>query len=376
MSLLNRFVTTAVAAASVTAAGLAMGPAAGATPTSGSPFISHFHQLATIASTVPRNGDVNPYGVAVVRHSRGRLHRGDVLVSNFNSKANLQGTGTTIVEISPSGQRTLFAHITKSQLNGSCPGGVGLTTALVTLHGGWVIVGSLPSTDGTAATSKAGCLIVLDSHGSVRETITGHGINGPWDAAAVQRGRTAYLFVTNVLNGTVAAKGNVVHRGTVVRLRLRLSRYRAPRVVGSAKIGSGFSEQTNSTTFVVGPTGLGLNRAGTLYVADTGQNRITWIPNALTRRTSAGTGMVLTSGGRLSAPLGLAVAPGGDVLTVNGNNGLIVETTPAGVQVAKRLLDSSGSPKGNGALFGLAVAPHRAGVYYVDDAANTLRLLH
>jgi DNA-binding beta-propeller fold protein YncE len=161
-----------------------------------------------------------------------------------------------------------------------------------------------------------------------------------------------------------------------VRLRLRLSRHRPPRVVGSAKIGSGFSEQTNSTTFVVGPTGLGLNRAGTLYVADTGENRITWIPNALTRRTSAGTGMVLTSGGRLSSPLGLAVAPGGDVLTVNGNNGLIVETTPAGVQVAKRLLDSSGSPKGNGALFGLAVAPHRAGVYYVDDAANTLRLLH
>jgi len=28
------------------------------------------------------------------------------------------------------------------------------------------------------------------------------------------------------------------------------------------------------------------------------------------------------------------------------------------------------------ALFGLAVAPYGSGVYYVDDAANFLRLLH
>ena len=64
------------------------------------------HKLTTIGSTVPANGDVNPYGVAVVPHSRGRLHRGDVLVSNFNNKANLQGTGTTIVQVSPGGHRT------------------------------------------------------------------------------------------------------------------------------------------------------------------------------------------------------------------------------------------------------------------------------
>jgi hypothetical protein len=376
MSLLNRFVTTAAAAATVTAAGLAMGPAAGAMPTPGMPFITHFHRLSNIASTVPHNGDVNPYGVAVVRHSRGRLHRGDVLVSNFNNQANLQGTGSTIVEISPSGHRTLFAHIRPAQVAGRCPGGVGLTTALVALRPGWVIVGSLPSMDGSAATAKAGCLIVLGPGGRVRETITGHGINGPWDATAVQRGRTAEVFVTNVLNGTVAAGGHVVHRGTVVRLRLRLFVHRPPRVVASTRIGSGFAEQTDPAAFVLGPTGVGLNRAGTLFVADTVKNRVTWIPHALTRHSSAGTGMVLTKGGKLNAPLGLAVAPGGDVLTVNGNNGLIVETSPGGAQVASRLLNSTGSPKGAGALFGLAIAPHRAGVYFVDDITNQLRLLH
>jgi hypothetical protein len=376
MSLLTRIATGAVAMASVTAAGLTMTPAASATPTAHPSFLAHFHKNSHVASTVPASGDVNPYGVAVVRQSRGRLHRGDVLVSNFNNSKNLQGTGTTIVEISPGGHRTQFARIRAAQLPGACPGGVGLTTALVALRGGWVIAGSLPSTDGTAATAKAGCLIVLNSQGKVAETITGYGLNGPWDATAVQHGRTADVFVTNVLNGTVKAGGAVVHRGTVLRLRLRLFAHRPPRVIGAATIGSGFAEQTNAAAFVIGPTGLGLGRFGTLYVADTSANRITAIPHAVTRHTTAGTGSVVTVNGALNAPLGLAIAPGGDVLTVNGGNGLIVETTPGGAQVAKRLLDSSGSPKGAGALFGLAIAPHGAGVYFVDDATNTLRLLH
>ena len=374
MSLLNRFVTVAAAAATVTATGLAMGPAAGATPTPSLPFIAHFHKLTNIASTVPHNGDVNPYGVAVVRQSRGRLHRGDVLVSNFNNKANLQGTGTTIVEVSPRGKVTQFAAISSAWLPAVCPGGIGLTTALVVVHN-WVIVGSLPSTDGSAATSGAGCLLVLDSSGKVRSIISGHGINGPWDMTAVGHRRTAALFVTSVLNGTVAAKGAVVHRGTILRLVLRFRGSRVPALRSVTMVGSGFSERTDAAAFVVGPTGLGVGRRGTLYVADTGPNRITAIGHALTRATSAGTGRVLTSGGWLSSPLGLAIAPNGDVLTVNGANGRIVETSPRGVQVASRFLDRSGSPAGSGALFGLAVAPHGAGLYYVDDAVNTLRLL-
>jgi hypothetical protein len=92
--------------------------------------------------------------------------------------------------------------------------------------------------------------------------------------------------------------------------------------------------------------------------------------------SSAGTGFVLTSGGRLNAPLGLVIAPNSDVLTVNGGDGRIVETATGGTQVAHRFLDRSGSPPGSGALFGLAVVPRDGGVYYVDDATNTLRLLH
>jgi hypothetical protein len=377
MSVIHRVVTSAsaVVAAVIAGAGLAAATPALAASHPDS-FIGHLHHNSGIASTVPANGDVNPYGVAVVRRSRGLLKRGDVLVSNFNNSANLQGTGTTIVEISPAGHVTQFARIRAAQLPGRCPGGVGLTTALSVLPGGWVVVGSTPSTDGTAATAKAGCLIVLDSRGRVRETISGHGINGPWDMTALSVGPLSELFVTNVLHGTVAAGGGVVHRGTVLRLLVLTSPNRPPRLLAVTTIGSGFAERTDPAAFVVGPTGVGLGRHGTLYVADTAMNRITAIRHAVTRVTSAGTGAVLTSGGHLNAPLGLAIAPGGDVLTVNGGDGQIVETSPAGVQVAHRFLDISGSPPGSGALFGLAVAPGGRGVYFVDDATNFLRLLH
>jgi hypothetical protein len=376
MSVIHRLMATAATAALTAGAGLAMMAPASASTSPSATFIGQFSKLKTIASTVPGNGDVNPYGVAVVGLNRGKLHRGDILVSNFNNKGNLQGTGTTIVQVSPGGQQTLFAHITRSDLTGPCPGGVGLTTALGILRGGWVVVGSTPSKNGDAATAKAGCLIVLDSHGTVRETISGNGINGPWDMAVLRKGLDADLFVTNVLNGTVAAKGAVVDEGTVLRLLVRTYWNSPPKLLGVTTIGSGFSEQTNSSAFIIGPTGVGLDGNGTLYVADTGENRITGIPYAATRTSSAGTGTVLTSGGRLNGPLGLAIAPNGDVLTVNGGDGRIVETTTGGAQVAHRFLDRSGSPAGSGALFGLAVAPQDGGVYYVDDATNTLRLLH
>jgi len=374
MTAIKRIVTAAAAAGAV--AGLAFVPATQALASPNGSFIGGFHKITTVGSTVPGNGDVNPYGIVVLKHNAGKLRAGHILISNFNNKANLQGTGTTIVELSPGGRRTLFARISARSLPGRCPGGVGLTTALAVLRGGWVVVGSTPSRNGMASTSSAGCLIVLDNQGHVRETISGHGINGPWDATSLNLGKHADLFVTNVLNGTKAANGTVVHRGTVLRLRLRLFSHRAPRLQAVTRIGSGFAQRTDPAAFVLGATGVGLSRTGTLYVANAENSKITAIRNAVTRRTSAGTGALLTSGGALNAPLGLTIAPNGNVLTVNGGNGKIVETTPSGKQIDSRFLDRSGSPAGAGALFGLALAPHGRGVYYVDDAVNTLRLLH
>ena len=365
--------STALAGAAATAL-FAVAPVAQAG--TGGSFIGGFKKLTTIGSTVPANGDVNPYGTVLVTKNQGALVRGDVLISNFNNSKNLQGTGTTIVQVSPSGKLSQFAKINAAKLPGKCPGGVGLTTALTILRGGWVVVGSLPTKDGSAATSSAGCLIVLDNHGRVRETFAGNGINGPWDMTSVSHGPFAELFVTNVLKGTKAAGGSVVNNGTVLRLALLVGGSQPPRLINTTTIGSGFPQRTDPAALVIGATGVGLAPSGTLYVANGVDSAINAIPGATWRSSSAGTGTMITKGGALNTPLGLIIAPNGDVLTVNGGNGLIVETTPSGNQVAKKMLDSSGSPPGAGALFGLALAPHNAGVYYVDDAVNTLRLLH
>jgi hypothetical protein len=366
---------TAGAVGALLAVGVvAVAPAAGASTISS--FVGGFKTITTVASTVPKNGDVNPYGVAVVTRSKDRLHRGDVLVSNFNDKANTQGTGTTIVEVAPNRSVRVFAQINAAHLPGACPGGVGLTTALAILGNDWVIVGSLPTNAGNPATAKAGCLLVLNSDGRVVETFHGHGINGPWDMTAVGGRRVSTLFVTNVLNGTVAANGKTVHRGTVLRLIVTTPDHGLPRLIADTTIGSGFAEETNSSALVIGPTGVGLGRNGTLFVADTLGNRIAAIPNALLRSRSAGTGLTVSRNGALQGPLGVAIAPNGDALAVNSLNGNLVEIKPNGSQVAIKKLDTSGSPAGAGALFGLAVAPYGSGVYFVDDATNTLDLLH
>ena len=370
---IQRTRTWVITLAVVALGALAAAPALAASGT----FLGSLHKKHKIASTVPANGDVNPYGIAVAPTTTGNLVAGDVLISNFNNKANKQGTGKTIDEISPSGHLHLFASLNPSMLPGSCPGGVGLTTALVALRSGWVIVGSLPTKNGSSSTMKAGCLIVINPSGQAVETISGSPINGPWDMTAMDNGSTATLFVTNVLNGTVKAHGKTVHRGTVVRIGLSTPTTGSPMVMSETVIGKGLPERTDPAALVVGPTGVGLSN-GKLFVANSAGNAIGAISGAMSRSTPAAPTMI-SKGQHLNDPLGLAIAPNGDVLTTNGGDGKLVETTPSGSQVAVRVLDNTPvppGPAGNGTLFGLTVAPSHNGVYFVDDGNNTLNLLH
>ena len=350
----------------VTAAGLLTAGSALAAPAGhgGTSFIGPLHHTRVVASTIPKNGDVNPYGVAVVPRSAGDLRRGDVLVSNFNNSTNTQGTGSTIVEVTPGGHQSLFAHVT----DGNCPGGVGLTTALVVLRSGWVIVGSLPTQSSVTTNggiSGPGCLIVLDKWGHVRNTIT-QGIDGPWDMTSVDLGGFTELFVTNVLGGILGPANP--NGGTVERLLINSGYTHVPHVLASTQIGSGFPARTDPNALVIGPTGVGVSRNGTAYVADTLSNRIAAIPNAVFRHHDDGTGATVTQGGWLVGPLGLAIAPNGNILTVNGGNGSMVETTPFGKQIVKKTVDHNQGGAGN--LFGLAVKPGADAVYFVDDFMN------
>src|SRR5579862_4191894 len=146
-------------------------------------------------STVPPTGDANPYGVAFVPDgfpADGPLRAGDVLVSNFNNGANQQGTGASIVQVSPPGNASVF-------FQGSTP--LGLTTALGVLRRGFVLVGTLPTTYdsiGNVMSIGQGSLLVLNRFGTVVATLSDPALlDGPWDLTVRDLGDKAQVFVSN-----------------------------------------------------------------------------------------------------------------------------------------------------------------------------------
>ncbi|KVZ89921.1 hypothetical protein [Burkholderia ubonensis] len=369
---LRRLASSALAAAALAAAAFAHAEPQG--------FLETLHRHATLVNTVPDNGDQNPYAIAVAPVSAGTIQRGDVLVDNFNNAANLQGTGSTIVNYRPSTQQlSLFASIPRDLK--ACPGGVGLSTAMTMLKSGWVIVGSTPSNDGTTNTKGAGCLIVLDPHGKIASTWSTPNINDPWgNMAVVDRGDSATLFVSMAGFGVGGADGNppVYKQATVLRLDLAIPNGQPPVIKQETVIASGLGAQADKSVFLVGPTGLALSGdQKKLYVSDAIGNRIVEIDDPLTRDTSAGVGRQVTADGFLHRPLALATAPNGHLLATNALNGQVVEIDPvAGKQLYARWIntDKAQTPPGSGDLFGIAMTPEGDGFYFVADDVNTLML--
>ncbi|MGA9137368.1 MAG: hypothetical protein WBZ39_05475 [Methylovirgula sp.] len=339
-------------------------------------FLDSLQKQTMLVSTIPDNGDVNPYAVVVAPLSIGKIQKGDVLVDNFNDHNNLQGLGTTIVDYSAGSKAvTLFATVPRHLAQ--CPGGVGLTTAMTMLRSGYVIVGSLPSDDGTMRTAGQGCLIVFDSNGKFVEALADANINGPWgNMAVVDRGSSATLFISNIGAGARPSGGS--NHAAVVRFELAIANG-PPTIKSETVIGSGFSETPDKDVFVIGPTGLVLDKNGTLYVSNALGNSVNAIPQALTRKDGAGTGAVITKDGMLKRPLAMTMAPNGNLLVVNALNGEVVEVNPAThEQVAARWVnvDKAQSPPGSGDLFGIALTLDGKGFYYVNDDVNELALAH
>jgi hypothetical protein len=320
--------------------------------------VSFLSSLKNVAnpSTVPANGDENPYGVVFVSQGGGLLKTGGILVSNFNNGMNLQGTGTTIVQIGKHDNQSLF-------FQGKT--GLGLTTALGVLPGNLVIVGNVPTTDGTSATVMQGSLLIISPKGTLVDTLASSTLlDGPWDLTLQATGNSAVVFVSNVLSGTVTRLNITVKRGT-------------PTVTGMTQIASGYLHRTDPNALVVGPTGLLFDSSkDLLYVASTGDNEIFSIANAATTTTDNGMGTVVYSDrAHLHGPLALASAPNGDLLTSNGDavnpdpthNSEIVEFTPSGSFVDELQVDSA-----VGAAFGIAVSNGELAA--VDDNTNTLHI--
>jgi hypothetical protein len=296
-------------------------------------------QSAT-SSTVPANGDVNPYGIAFVPvgvPSWSTLKPGDVVVSNFNAKSNLQGTGTTIVKLVPNGNPVTFfaGH------------NLGLTTALAVLRSGFVLVGNVPTTDGKTVIPPGSLLVLNPQGGLVKELKDPNLLDGPWDLAVIDGGQFVKVFVSDVLNGTVA------------RIDLEIGANGVQVLPTSTIIASGYLHRGDPSALVVGPTGLAYDaQHDVLYVASTGDNAVFAIYGAAAANHSGGVGRVIYQDNKhLHGPLALALAPNGHLVTANGDAvnpdpqqpSEIVEFTVDGQFVAQMSVDAT-----QGSAFGLA----------------------
>lgn len=317
-----------------------------------------------VVSTIPANGDLNPYGVATVPRGfpqGGMVNPGDILVSNFNSNTNLQGTGTTIVRIQSSGPASLF-------FQGTAP--LGLSTALNILRAGFVLVGNFPSPDlsGNCQTATAGSILVIDRNGNQAGSITDPSINGPWDSTLIDNGNTAKLFIANGLNGTVVRLDLTVGAGGVTLKK-------------ATQIASGYGHQCDAVTFVDAPTGLVFDpESSNLFVASSLDNAVFAVSDADDRTHDGGTGRVIYRDPvHLHGALAMVEAANGHLLVANNDAvGInpdpnqpseIVEFTKGGRFVREISVDQNG-----GGSFGLNVATFRdsARFAFVDDNVNAL----
>ena len=317
-----------------------------------------------VLSTIPPNGDLNPYGVATVPQqfpAGATVNPSDILVSNFNNSSNLQGTGTTIVRIQASGPASVF-------FQGKAP--LGLTTALNVLQAGFVVVGNFPSPDlsGNCATAQAGSILVINKKGKQVGSIVDPSINGPWDSALFDQGRTAKLFVANGLSGTI------------VRLDLAVN----PSGVSLQKatqIASGYGNHCDPVTFVDAPTGLVYDSTtDVLFVASTVDNAIFAVSGAGNRTNDSGMGTIVYQDPvHLHGPLAMAMAPNGHLI-VSNNDAInpdpnqpseIVEFTTQGAFVRQISVDQN-----PGGSFGLNIVASlsAARFAFVDDNVNALSI--
>lgn len=339
------------------------------------------------------NGDVNPYGIAFVPKGittahASRFNTGDLLISNFNNAANVAGTGTTITRVTPRGVVSNFFTTTP---------GHGLTNGLVIMQNGAVIVGSLPTNNGVP---QSGSIFFLNRLGKGIPvtwnggTQTGSGageitnailtggnrsgpnlspIQGPWSMVLDDTGTgTAKLYVSMVLSGAVQ------------RFDLAYDVDQANILItGITRIADGHAHKLDAAGLVLGPAGLyhfvkldaktGF-RHDDLYIANSADNNIYMVNDAGWTTTHV-TGMpgvkisvvetipdpnnanATITANPLHGPLGLALAPNGNLLAANSDPAAsmdpnhpseLIEFQPDGTFVSRFSLDPA-----NGGAFGI-----------------------
>jgi hypothetical protein len=283
--------------------------------------------------------------------------------------------GSHIVQkITPAGVVTTFAG--QAGVNGSSDGSSSATfnhpTGVAVDGAGNVYVADTNNNEVRKVTA-AGVVSTLAGvagiTGSADGTGTAASFNGP---SGVAVDATGNLYVSDTLNHTIR---KVTSAGAVTTIA---------GVAGA----SGFVDATGSAAQFHGPQGLALDASGDLFVADTNNNAI--------RKLVTATGLVTTIAGQTGVagstdgtnsqaqfhyPSGIAVDPAGNLYVADTDNHALRKIASSGsVSTLAGLAGSSGSADGAGTTarfaFPTGVAMDGTGDVYVADTNNdTIRFV-
>ncbi|MEO6834896.1 MAG: hypothetical protein ABI231_03200 [Candidatus Tumulicola sp.] len=327
-----------------------------------SPDVSVLKQLknqVVIGSTVdPVNGAQNPYGLSVAPSTSGKLTAGDLVVCNFNSKYNQQGSGKSIVALHPAPGSTPI-HLTANQKLLGCDA---------------LALG--PDDTIWAAAMAANDNPLISSNGKVVLNIFGKPFSQPWGQIFAQPTSGSPAFYE-----TNAATGSVV--------RINLGSNFTYDVIAK-----GFPRNRGVAGTVLAPSGLAYDaKIDTLYFVDGKNNTIVAFKNVSTIPNggiqSSGNGMMFSgpnaadarivfAGAPLNGPISTALLPNGNIVAGNtldptGMN-LMVEVSAAGKLLDVRNVDTGAA----GSIFGMVATGTKNSdtkIYFNDDNATNVQVL-
>ncbi|MGA8534611.1 MAG: hypothetical protein WB615_10925 [Candidatus Tumulicola sp.] len=327
-----------------------------------SPSVSVLKQLTqqvVIGSTLdPVNGAQNPYGLTVAPATSGKLTAGDLVVCNFNSRYNQQGSGKSLIALHP--------------VPGSTPLHLSQGSTLL----GCDALALSPDDTIWAASMVANDNPILSSSGKLLANISGKPLAQPWGQVfASPPSAPPAFYETNV------------RTGTVVRINLG-SKFTFD------VIASGFPRNRGVAGTALAPSGLAYDPTiDTLYFADGKNNTIVAIANVSSvpnrgivathngmtfTGPSAASARIVYAGAPLNGPISTALLPNGNLVVGNtldpdGTN-LLIEVSATG-----QILDTVNVDTGPaGALFGIVAtgtSDENTKIYFNDDNDTNVQVL-
>ena len=324
-----------------------------------------------IGSTVdPKNGDMGPRAISLVRSTFGLLKEGQLVVCNFDDSAGTAGKGTTIeiLDPDPDSKPATFTQSTKVE---GCDGDA--VTRENQIYGAGLVSGLVSHFTQTGEFKK--------SYGSP--------IQVPFADADADCGlpyAPEDIYVADSKTGAIIKLASIPASGS--------------GNVQMTQVIAGFGINKGSGWSVLGPSGIQYNstRTGeicndTLYIVDGVDNTVVAVSNASKllekdeivvqpggktfkcahpKDTCA---TLVYSGSPLNAPVASALLPNGNLIVANTQGGnKLVELTPKGQILDTKTIDTSMTAHVFG-LLATGTSDSNTVLFYTDTETNTLQEL-